>query len=323
LAVFVLASACKRPAPSQEAAGVPTTPSVSASSSANAKAPLPTIVGTDVKAVACNLGMSVPEGDNEISATRNVHRGPDNSLYFFADYKPPTRLEPTEEGCGYRLSAAPMVLAKNHEFGVDPDGAISQYDISDSAPRTACRIKAFDNLRYGRGTRVGTTFFYRDDNALKAMDLASDKCAARDVVVPDVPRVRHVAAAGDELLIRVPHNEWKWGRGEVLRYDPLTSKVLSRQGVEEGKGAIDGDPYACGDGLCVASGAAHIEIHDHAGMLVRTYNLYDLAPLKNISIAGIVDVPKKGVYVLAGHRPVVNGKSDKGRAELLRLEGVY
>ena len=58
-------------------------------------------------------------------------------------------------------------------------------------------------------------------------------------------------------------------------------------------------------------------------MLVRTYNLYDLAPLKNISIAGIVDVPKKGVYVLAGHRPEVNGKSGKGRAELLRLDGVY
>jgi hypothetical protein len=324
LLVACAALGCKTAARHDDATPTASVSASSSASSAKPKRPASRpIIGTAVKAVRCNFGETVPEGDNEIGATRHLHRGADDTLYFFADYHGPTKLVPTDEGCGYRV-ATTLVEERDKErrFALDPDGSIAQYPWSDESPKTKCRFKAFDELRYGHGRLAGHVFYFNRDG-LKKMDLASDQCAAAPAELPVVGSAGDVSLAGDDLLVRKYRGDWKPDGYEVLRFDAAATQVVKRYGAPEGKGVIDGVPYGCGDGLCVVSGSAHIDIHDGEGLRVGSYNLYALTTLKRIDIAGIVDVPGRGVYVLAGHRPEVDGKAGKGRAELVRLDGVY
>jgi hypothetical protein len=310
LVVVVLAVACKKPTrPVTESAG----PVASASASVKPR-PLP-ILGTAVTAMPCDVGTSAPEGDTAIAAARNVHRAPDNAIYIFADSHDPIRLEPTSEGCGYRVGA-PMKLDKEHGWVLEPDGSIAQRPWSDEGAARKCRVQAYDHLRFGKGRLIGTTFYYDSNTFLEKMDLASDTCSVVQPNLKDTNNHGRVSIAGDDLLIRKVESDWKFGRSVILRFN-AAGELVKRYGAAEGKGAIDGEPFGCGDGLCIVANASTIDLHDRDGMQVASYNLHKLTNLKGIAIAGIVDVPGKGVYVLVGHG------SEKARAELLRLDGVY
>lgn len=328
LAALIPALSCKAreagpsPAASASAAATVAPPSPQAK-----VAPRP-VIGTDVKVVRCDLPAVVPEGgirpdQNSVAATRHLHLGPDRSLYFFPDFSPPVRLEPIDGGCGYRL-APPVELEKEHHLGLNPDGSFSPYAFADETPMTKCRVRAFDELRYGHGTLVGGRFFHREaDTRLEVMDLADPACESKEASLPELPRetgaIPWLGVAGDQLLVSMARADWSHER-EVFRYD-AAGTLLRRYGAPTGKAVISSDVHGCGDGFCVEKGHSSLAIHDREGELVRSYSLTDQVKLESILVAGIVDVPGKGVYVLIGYH-VPTGKG-RGRAELVRLDGVY
>jgi len=279
------------------------------------------VIGTSLTAVPCNLTDKPREGSNNVAATRHLHRGPRNELYFFPDFRPPTLLEPTTEGCGYRSTGA-MAEKPDHEFALQPDGAIVLVPRSDDSKKTACRTRALDSIRYGHGRLVGGTYYYRDTGALKRMKLDDEQCAAEEVTtLKELPanalNAARVGYAGNDLLIGVPRQDWKWSQ-ELYRFD-AKGTFVRKYGAAEGKGELHGEMTGCGDGFCT-SGYARFEVYDRDGMRVGSASLSKLSNLKNVYISGVVDVPDKGVYVLIGHDPEPKGD---GRAELVRVDGVH
>jgi hypothetical protein len=119
------------------------------------------------------------------------------------------------------------------------------------------------------------------------------------------------------LLVSFGKSEWHWSR-EVFRLD-ASGTLIKKYGSGEPKGDISGDPDGCGDGLCLATSMNDIQVYDGAGEKVGSVSLREQTKLANIHIASIVDVPGKGVYALLGY---LDDKK-KGRAELIRLDGIY
>ncbi len=284
------------------------------------------IVATSLSAVVCGLTDKPRAGSNNVAATRHLHRGPRNELYFFPDFLAPTLLEPTSDGCGYR-SAGTMAEKPDHDFALNADGSISLVPRSDASKKTDCATRAFSSLRYGRGRLVGATYYYTSSSggsdALMRMKLDDDKCAPEAVTtlkeVPQagLPKAR-VGEAGGHLLLAVAREDWKYSP-EVFRFD-VTGTFVRKYGAAEGKGELHGEFSGCGDGLCSSAYQSELEIYDREGMRVRSVSLTELTKLKHVYIGGVVDVPDKGVYVLIGHEPVPKGD---GRAELVRIDGVY
>lgn len=296
------------------------TPAPSAKASASAKPKLTgkPVIGTDVKATPCNLGSVVPEGENNVAASRHLHLAPGKQLYFFADFKGPTRLDPVAEGCGYRFGET-LVEPKDSSFGLEPDGALKPYPYSEESAEAKCRTRAFSKMRYGGGALVGGAFYYSDHDELMRMDLASKTCAEEKVKLPEIEKETGRAFLGvaeGQLLVGFGREAWHYDR-EVFRFDEK-GKLVRKYGSTEPKKAIGGSFDGCGDGLCVLSGGVYFAIHDREGEKIKSYNLYDLVKLKRMNLADIVDVPGKGVYALVGYHDDKN----KGRAELLRLDGV-
>lgn len=279
------------------------------------------IVGTDIAVVRCNLPDEAAEGENHVAATRHLHRGPDNALYFFPDFKPPTRLEPTNDGCGYKFNG-PTVPKKDHNFGLNPDGSFTEYPFTDESAKTKCRVRAFSDVRYGSGRLVGDYYYYKASEVLTRMNLADDKCEPEPVTFPEVPKELgtrpNIHLAGGHLLLGYAREEWKWSR-EVFRFD-AKGTFVKKYGSADPKSSFSGDFDGCGDGLCATKYQSDLVIYDREGIEVSSTSLSKLVKLQRLLISGIVDVPDKGVYVLVGHIPDPKGK---GRAELIRVDGVY
>jgi hypothetical protein len=317
LLLAVLLVACKG---KETATSDPAPPAVSAKASASAKPKLTgkPVIGTDVKATACNLGSAVPEGENSVAASRHLHLAPGNLLYFFVDFKGPTRLDPVADGCGYRFGEN-LVEEKGSSFGLEPDGSLKQYPHTDESDVAKCRTRAFSEMRYGRGALVGGKFYDESDGALYVMDLASDKCSKQEAKLPEIEKETgrpFLGTAEGQLLVAFGRQDWHYDR-EVFRFDEK-GKFVRKYGSADPKKSIGGSIDGCGDGLCVLSGGVYFAIHDREGEKVKSYNLYDLVKLKRMDLANLVDVPGKGVYALVGY----HDEKNKGRAELLRLDGV-
>ncbi|MGZ3452903.1 MAG: hypothetical protein ACXVEF_25060 [Polyangiales bacterium] len=289
------------------------------------KAPAPKakpVIGTSLTAVACQLTDKPRDGSNNVAATRHLHRGPRNELYFFPDFLPPTVLEPIADGCGYR-SAGAMSEKPGHDFALQPDGAIVLVPRSDESKNTACRTRALSSLRYGHGALVGSTYYYRDTGTLMRMKLDDEQCTPEEVTtLKELPAdgltKARVGQSGNDLLVAIPRQDWKWAP-ELFRFD-ASGKFVRKYGAAEGKGELHGELTGCGDGLCASAYMNQLEIYDREGMRVGGASLTTLTKLNGVYIGGIVDVPDKGVYVLIGHQPQPKGD---GRAEVVRIDGVY
>lgn len=302
----------------------PSAASASAVGSAAERVQLRPIVATNVKVVRCNLAPveplpGTPEKWNNIAATRNLHLAGDGSLYFFPDYQPPVKLVPANEGCGYRLVGT-LPKKKDSEYGVAADGNIVDEPFSDDSKKAKCQVRALQELRYGHGRMFGTRFVYTDRDFLMERDLASEECEAKELKL-DLPKELNgrpdIAVAGDDLVLGIGRSDWKYDK-EIVRFD-AKGKLLGRVGTADGKTQIDGQVYACGDGYCTTSGYSWLAIHDRTGAKITTIKMGDSTDLESPMIEGVAEVPGKGVFVLVGYQP----KKQSGRAELVRLDGVF
>jgi hypothetical protein len=317
---LVLCAACQ----GKNATSSATSSSAAASSasvgSAGQRAQLRPIVAKNVKVVRCNLPPVPATGNHEkpnnIAATRNLHLAGDGSLYFFPDYEMPVKLEPTKDGCGYRLVGM-LPEKKDAQYGVDPNGNIVSEPFNDESKQSSCRVKALGKLRYGNGRLFGTRFLY-DDRGLMELDLASKDCEAKELKLDGLPEGGRpdISVAGSDLLLAIGRSDWKYEK-EILHLD-AKGKVLSRVGSAEGETKISGEVYACGDGYCVKSSGSWLAIHDRTGRRVTTLKLHESIDLEDPYINGVVDVPDKGIYALVGYHP----KNQTGHAELVRLDGI-
>jgi hypothetical protein len=319
---FVGLVGCQGKDASPNAATKSSATSASAGSAAE-RVQLRPIVATSVKVVRCNLppvrAENLPEKWNNIAATRNLHLAGDGSLYFFPDYTQPVKLEATTEGCGYRL-VGPLPEKKDSEHGVDTRGNIVDVPFSDESKRAKCRVRALQKLRYGDGRLYGTRFLYNDSGSVMELDLANDECEAKELKLDALPKdggKPDISVAGNDLVLAVGRADWKYDK-EIFRLDPK-GKLLGRVGTATGDTKIDGQVYACGDGYCVTSGSSWLAIHDRTGRKLATLKLHELTDLEDATIEGIVDVPGKPIFVLVGYHP----KNELGRAELVRLDGVF
>jgi len=325
LVAAALLVACKNQQPAPEHESEPAS-AAKVAPKASASAAKPTVKGKPVVAknvtvVPCNLPIDAAEGENNVAATRNLHLGPDKALYFFPDFKPPVRLEPTSDGCGYayRAKTEPQ---KDHAFGLEPDGSFKEYPGSDNSALTKCKARAFSDVRYGMGRLVGSTYYYKDSDVLTKMNLADDKCEPVKAEFKDVPEKLgtrpSIGSAGDHLLLGYARDDWKYNR-EIFRFD-AGGTLVRKYGAAEGDGQIGGEYAGCGDGLCAVKWQSDLVFYNREGMKVASKSLSDAVKLPRMLIQGIVDVPEKGVYVLIGYIPQKGGK---GRAELVRVDGVY
>lgn len=326
----VLQPACKGKAEEGGKGGV-------ASGSASASAPVPAtpvttpppavahVTGAAIKLTSCGIGPTSPEGDNGIGAARGLHQAADGTLYFFADSNPPRRLDKVEGGCGYALAPAP-VPKKDHEWGLDPDGKITEYPYEDTSPKTKCRLKALGELRFGHGALVGGKFYARGnssdefgDGTVVVRDLADDNCAAKAAsLAAKVERLPDVSGTPTTLFVGTAGPGGELYNREVYRFD-ATGKLVKKYG---GAGApskverIDA-MSTCGDGLCITESGSSIDVFDANGALLKSHDTKKLFEREGQQLQGITEVPGKGVYVLIGYR---DGK--KGHAEILRVDGL-
>lgn len=319
--VFSLA-ACKGQSASSSSASA--SASVARPSAESSRVQLRPVVATNVKVVRCDLPPveplpGTPEKWNNIAATRNLHLAGDGSLYFFPDYQPPVKLTPSNDGCGYQL-VGKLPKKKDSEYGLAPDGNIVDEPFSDESDKSKCRVKALQKLRYGNGRMFGTRFIYTDQSSLMEMDLAKDDCEAKEMKL-ELPKELDgkpdIAVAGSDLVLGIGRSDWKYDK-EIVKLD-ATGKLLGRVGTAEGKTKIDGAVYACGDGYCVTSGSSWLAIHDRTGAKLTTLKMHESANLEDPTIEGIADVPGKGLFMLVGYQP----KKESGKAELVRLDGVF
>ena len=320
--VSMLVVACKN---NDAPAGAGATPSASASVAKPVTeagpAPQKPVLGTAVKGVACNLGPNVPEGENNIAASRHLHLGPGNKLYFFADFKGPTRLDPVDDGCGYRFGET-LTPPKDIQYGLEPDGSIKEYPNSDESPVRKCREKAFDKMRYGTGALVGGVYYYKDHDELTQLDLASPTCEPKPAKIAELPKEDEfsqpsISWSGNDLLLGFTRQALN-NNLEVLRFD-AKGHLVKKYGQADRKNSIVGNFVGCGDGLCASSGSSDIDIFRADGTVAGSYRVSEWVKLEQIEVANIVDVPGKGVYVLIGY----HDEKKKGRAELIRLDGVH
>jgi len=322
-AALLVACKSKQPAPeneSESASAAKVAPKASASAAKPTVKGKP-VVAKDITVVPCNLPTDAAEGENHIAATRHLHLGPDKALYFFPDFKPPVRLEPTSDGCGYAYRAK-TEPKKDHAYGLEPDGSLKEYSHSDDSPLTKCKLRAFSDVRYGSGRLVGATYYYKDSEVLTKMNLADDKCEPVKAEFKDVPEKLgtrpSIGSAGEHLLLGYAREDWKWNR-EIFRFD-AAGTLVRKYGAAEGEGQIGGDYAGCGDGLCAVKWQTDLAFYNREGMQVASKSLRDAVKLPRLLIQGIVDVPDKGVYALIGYIPKPGGK---GHAELVRVDGVY
>lgn len=278
------------------------------------------VTAANVTAVPCKL-TNTPEGENGIAATRHLYLGPNNALYFFSDFHGPTRLDPIDGGCGYRVGET-LEPPKDGDFGLEPDGSIKPSLFGDDSPLAKCKRAAFNNLRYGHGALVAGTYYERDHDELLAMDLNSPTCEPKPPTLAELPKDTEglnpwVSWAGSDLLLGFGRSEWHYDR-EVFRFDPR-GHLVKKYGTGEHGHEIEGNAYGCGDGLCVVTGAdVWLEVLDATGTKVASYNTHDWIKLSHASLETVVDVPGKGIYALFGYMDA----KDKGHAELVRLDGI-
>lgn len=283
------------------------------------------VTANEIKLTSCGIGPTSPEGENGIAAARGLHQAADGTLYFFADSAPPQRLDKVEGGCGYALAPA-QPAKKDHEWGLDPDGKITEYPYEDTSPKTKCRLKALGELRYGRGALVGRTFYARGnssdefgDGTVVARDLADDNCVLKaSSLSAKVERLPDVSGTPTTLFIGTAGPGGELYDRQVYRFD-ASGKLVKKYG---GAGApskierIDA-MSTCGDGLCITESGSSIDVFDANGALLKTFNTRKLFDRPGHQLQGITEVPGKGVYVLIGYQ---EGK--KGHAELFRVDGL-
>jgi hypothetical protein len=278
------------------------------------------VIGTHVTAVRCNL-VNTPEGENWVAATRHLHLGPNNKLYYFSDYHGPTRLDPVDGGCGYRVGET-LEAPKDGEFGLEPDGGFKVSLYSDDSPLAKCKRAAFTSLRYGHGALVAGTYYARDDDELVAMDLNSPTCEPTPATLAELPQNNEgltpwVSWAGNDLLLAYGRSDWHYDR-EVFRFD-ARGHLVTKYGSGDKRHEVGGDAYGCGDGLCVVTGAfVWMDVLDATGTRVASYNTQDWIKLPQSGLQTVVEVPGKGVYALFGYLD----PQSKGHAELVRLDGI-
>jgi hypothetical protein len=281
------------------------------------------VTASSVTLTSCGIGAKSPEGDNGIGAARGLHQAMDGTLYFFADYAPPQRLDKIDSGCGYAL-APTEAEKKDHDWGLDPDGKFTQYPFTDESAKTKCRVKAFTELRYGSGALVAGKFYVKGrdsdlgEKTVVVRDLSDNKCepkAATLSVNPD--GTPDVSGTPTDLFVTVTAPGGDLYNKNVFRYDAAGTLIKKYGGSTTPTKIERVDKVStCGDGLCITESGSSLDIFDTNGALLKSLNTYKLFDKKDLQVQGVTEVPGKGVYVLIGY------KEGKGHAELLRVDGL-
>ncbi|MFO0592353.1 MAG: hypothetical protein U0441_32710 [Polyangiaceae bacterium] len=299
-------------AAAQKPASTGAVATTSAPASAKPEAPsAPTKVSAGaVRATRCNIG------NLGAKYRRSLHVDAQGTLYAFDDGDAIHKIPAGKGPCG--LGDAVDIPQGDKSFLFTADGGVQTQKAPDEKPD--CASLRVWSSSYKGAVSNGVAFVV-DDKTVYSEDLKSPKCDPKKFGDPAPTGNPISIAASDKHVFVLDFHGSGHDDNYVFRYD-RTGKLVDKVNVgPEGKAIARWPDFlsACGPGVCLLDSEKTLVVFGADGKLQRKADIEgDGFTLGYASIAGMVEIPGKGLFLYVG-LPKEKGSSEK-IADIVRIE---
>lgn len=249
---------------------------------------------------------------------RSLHVDAQGTLYAFDDGNAIHKIAAGKGPCG--LGDAVDIPEGEASYVFGPDGSVRTEKAPDERPD--CRSLSVSASGFKGAVSNGVAFVI-DSREIQSEDLKAPKCSAKKFGEPAPTGNPISIAATDKHVFVLDFHGSGHDDNFVLRYD-RAGKLVDKLNVGPDGKAIARWPdflAPCGAGACLIEGEKSLVVFGGDGKLLRKAEIQgDDFSLGYSSIAGMVEVPGKGLFLYVGV-PKEKGSSDKV-ADILRIENV-
>lgn len=248
---------------------------------------------------------------------RSLHVDAQGTLYAFDDGDAVHKIPAGSGPCG--LGAAVDIPSGDTSYAFAPDGSVQ--NAKSGTERPECKSLSF--VGGFRGVVSNGVAFVIDNREVRSEDLKDPKCSPKRFGDPPPTGNPISVAATDKHVFLLDFHGSGHDDNFVLRYD-RTGKLVDKLNVGPDGKAIARWPdhlTPCGAGACLLEGEKVLVVFGGDGKLLRKGEIQgDGFSLGYASVAGMVEVPGKGLFLYVG-LPKENGSSEKV-ADIIRVENV-